>query len=94
MRTPIMLCLGAALLAGCATPAERAAQMQEEMKTAMFVYGPACSKLGYNTNSDPWRDCVLSLSTKEDMERYGYPHYYAGYGRSHWGFGAGWGPYW
>jgi len=88
--------LAALMLAACATPQERAVQMQAEIDRMMIIYGPACSKLGYQTNSDQWRSCVLQLSTKEEIERYGYPHYYAGYGygRSHWGFGGRWGPYW
>ena len=29
------------------------------------------------------------------LDRYGRnPHYYAGFGRRHWGFGGAWGPYW
>jgi hypothetical protein len=82
------------LLAGCTTPQEHAAQLQAEMDHLVMVYGPACSKLGYAPNSDPWRNCVLQLSTKEDIQRYGYyPAYSAGYpsGRWHGGF---WGPYW
>lgn len=94
MRIFIMMCIGAALLAGCATPAERSARMQAEMDRMIQVYGPACSKLGYTTNSDPWRNCVLQLSAKDELDRYApYPHYYAGFGRPYWG-GAYWGPYW
>lgn len=94
LRTRLLL-LTAVLVAGCATPEERAARMQAEMESMMRVYGPACTQLGYSANSDQWRDCVLRLSAQEDMERYGRsPHYYAGYGPSHWRFGGFWGPYW
>ncbi len=86
--------MAALLLAACATPQERAVTMQAEMDKMMLIYGPACSKLGYTTNSDQWRGCVLQLSTKEEIERYGYPSYYAGYGSRHWGLGGRWGPYW
>ena len=94
MRYTITICLAALALAGCATPEQRAANMQAEMTQMMTIYGPACARLGYAANSDQWRNCVLQLSEKEDAERYGYPHYYAGYGRSRWAMGGMWGPYW
>ena len=81
-------------LAACTTPQQKAAQMQAEMERDMVVYGPACGKLGYSANSDQWRQCVLQLSAKEDMQRYGDPSYSAWYGRHHWGLGGRWGPYW
>ena len=59
-----------ALLAGCATPAERAAQMQREVDEMIQVYGPSCEKLGYQKDTDPWRDCILRLSAKDSYERY------------------------
>jgi hypothetical protein len=34
-------------------------QQQAEVERMMAEYGPACTQLGYATNSDPWRDCVL-----------------------------------
>ncbi len=82
------------LLAACSTPEQRAAQLQADIDRMMVQYGPACTRLGFAVNSDPWRSCVLQLSAKDDAERYGYPHYYAGYGRSRWSFGGFWGPYW
>lgn len=81
------------LLAGCTTPQQQAANMQAEMDKMMLVYGPACSKLGYATNSDQWRGCVLQLSAKEDIERYGNPSYFAAYGSRYWGMGTRWRPY-
>jgi len=60
----------AALIAGCATPAENAARMQREVDEMIQTYGPACERLGYKNDSDPWRDCVLRLSTKDSYERY------------------------
>lgn len=61
-----------ALLAGCAslTPAERAAQMQREVDEMIQVYGPACEKLGYKADTDPWRECILKLDTAKNLERY------------------------
>lgn len=71
MRAFIFFTIVAAL-AGCATPAERAAQMQREVNEMIIVYGPACEKLGYKADSDPWRDCILQLNAKETYRR-GYP---------------------
>ena len=65
------LVLGAAVLvAGCATPAQRAAEMQSEVDEMVVVYGPACEKLGFQNASDPWRNCVLGLSAQKARERY------------------------
>jgi len=43
------------LLAGCATPEQKADKMVER-------YGPACSKLGYQADSDKWRDCIVAMN--------------------------------
>ena len=69
MRTLIILALSA-FIAGCATDAERSAQQQREMERMMAVYGPACQKLGFNADSDRWRDCVLRLNAQDSFERY------------------------
>jgi hypothetical protein len=94
MRRLLLVCAGALVLAGCTTPEQKAANMQAEMNRMMQIYGPACSRLGYAANSDQWRDCVLSLSAKEDANRYGYPSYAVGFGRRHWSMGGYWTPYW
>lgn len=91
MRKLMVFAVGALLLAGCATPQERAARMQAEMNEMMVVYGPACTRLGYAANSDQWRSCVLQLSIKEEAERHDH-HWSVGYGRGRWG--GYWGPYW
>jgi len=57
-------------LAACATPGERAAQMQADIDEMIQVYGPACEKLGFQRGSDAWRDCVLRLDTREEHRRY------------------------
>ena len=68
MRT-FMLWSLTALLVGCATTAERSAQAQRDVDEMIAVYGPACEKLGYKGGSDVWRDCVIRLSTKDNLER-------------------------
>lgn len=92
MRTSMLLPV-ALLLAACSTPQERAAMKQAEMEHDMVVYGPACVRLGYQPNSDQWRNCVLQLSTRDELQRYyTYPSY-AGYGPGYWP-GGYWGPRW
>ncbi|MDF3831908.1 hypothetical protein P3W85_02900, partial [Cupriavidus basilensis] len=73
MRTLMYLTL-TALLVGCTTQAELTAQATREVDQMIQVYGPACEKLGYRSNSDPWRDCVLRLDAKDTTDRYNsYP---------------------
>jgi hypothetical protein len=96
LRFPHPIATGALLCAvlstaACTTPQERAAQKQAEMANLMAIYGPACSRLGYAVDSDPWRSCILSLSTKDDLQRYGS---YPGYGPGYWGGGGYWGRRW
>ncbi|WP_082439499.1 MULTISPECIES: hypothetical protein [unclassified Massilia] len=95
LRLPSPAATGALLLlslaaSACSTPQERAAQKQAEMANMMTIYGPACSRLGYAVDSDQWRNCILSLSAKDELVRYGSsPGYYPGYWR-----GGYWGHYW
>ena len=78
-------------LAACSTPQQRAERAQAEMAEQMTVYGPACSRLGYAQNSDQWRQCVLQLSTREEL-RY-TNSYYAGWHSYPWRGAGYWGPY-
>lgn len=94
MRQLIIAAASALLLAGCTTPQERAARMQADMDRIIVEYGPACVRLGYQANSDQWRNCLLQLSTKDDIVRYGSTQFYGYYGRPRWGAGGMWGPYW
>ena len=57
-------------VAGCATQAECAAQVQHEVEQMIELYGPGCEKLGYKSDSDPWRECVLRLAQRDDRYRY------------------------
>ena len=68
-QIPMIVAL-AALLAGCASTAERAAQMQAEIDEMVAIYGPACEKLGFVGATDPWRNCVLGLGAQKSRERY------------------------
>ena len=64
MRTLLYLAT-ALLLTGCATPAERAAQIQREVDEMIVVYGPGCERLGYANGTDEWRSCILRLSARD-----------------------------
>ncbi|GAB3465045.1 hypothetical protein GCM10027321_29620 [Massilia terrae] len=69
MRTSMALTL-ALLLGGCATQADRAAEQQREVDEMIAVYGPACQKLGYQADTEQWRDCILKMDTKNAIERW------------------------
>lgn len=61
----------AVLLAGCATPGERAARVQQEVEEMIAVYGPACERLGYQADTDAWRDCILRLNQGDRLDARG-----------------------
>ena len=93
MRPLTTFAASALLLAGCSTPQERAARLQADMDRVIVEYGPACSRLGYQANSDQWRNCLLQLNTNDEIIGAGYStRLYGGWGRSHWGGGGVWGP--
>ncbi len=56
-------------ISGCATQAERAAAVQRDVDDMVAVYGPGCEKLGYKSDTDPWRECVLRLATTDRLDR-------------------------
>ena len=70
MRTFVTSMLVAVLAAACTTQADRTARMQREVDEMIATYGPACEKLGYQRDADPWRDCVLRLNAKDTVARY------------------------
>lgn len=54
--TAMMLTL---LVVGCATnPQAEQQKATELMQYKIHVYGPACEKLGFTKDTDPWRECV------------------------------------
>lgn len=50
----------AVLLSGCS--AQEVAKRDAER--AISTYGPACEKLGFSLNTDPWRDCIIRMSDR------------------------------
>jgi hypothetical protein len=89
----LITCVIALALTGCASPQERAAQAQADAEQMMTIYGPACIRLGYAAQSDAWRNCVIALSTKYDLQHYGPPAGYYGWGPGY-ARGGWWDPYW
>lgn len=62
MRTLAIFCILS--LAACATPEQRADE------TAAFIaesYGPTCVKLGYATESEGHRNCMLQMFNTDQL---------------------------
>lgn len=57
-------------LAACATPEERAAQVQADVERMIAIYGPGCERLGYKPETDVWRDCVMRLAARDERRYY------------------------
>jgi hypothetical protein len=95
MRTLLLLSLAASALclSACSTPQQRAQRQQADMERMMIEFGPACQRLGYTANSDPWRNCIIQLGVKDEIDRYGTSTYLHGGwgGRGSWGGGGWWG---
>lgn len=49
------------LLAGCATPQERAQRV-------VARHAPVCEALGFQRGSDQWRQCVLTRISQEQAD--------------------------
>ncbi|MDB5840993.1 MAG: hypothetical protein JWQ23_2945 [Herminiimonas sp.] len=73
------------VLGGCASESELAAQKQREVDHMVRVYGPACNKLGYTPDTDPWRNCIVQLDITDRLDRPGYPLTASCYGRFRFG---------
>ena len=67
MQRYCLLLLLAVLMAGCQTPAERAAVVKKDVEEMITIYGPGCEKLGYAKDTDPWRECILRLRAHDDI---------------------------
>lgn len=48
------------LLAGCATPEQRADRM-------ISRYGPICERIGYPSGSDKYRDCIVQMNSSNEQ---------------------------
>ncbi|MFZ2161014.1 MAG: hypothetical protein WAW02_02240 [Sideroxyarcus sp.] len=68
MLRNVLMVLILAALSGCMTQAERIAAAQTEVDDMINVYGPACVKLGFAKDTDPWRDCILRMRAHDDVQ--------------------------
>jgi hypothetical protein len=71
MRAYMLMTASVVCLLGCASPQEKAMQKQAEMDRMMAEYGPACVQLGFAANTDPWRNCVVQMATRNGTYRGG-----------------------
>ena len=70
LHKPLLAAVLAALLASCATtPEERRANAEREANRLKEEYGQACERLGYQTESDKWRDCLLTMENQRLMQQ-------------------------
>ena len=94
LMLPAAVLASALLGTACTTPQQRAERAQAEMTQLIAIFGPACTQLGYAANSDPWRECVLHLSTRDELHRLGNNSgAYGAWGPGYWRGGGYWGPY-
>lgn len=63
----ISLVLPLAFLAACATPEQRGAYIAEHIEK---TFGPTCKAIGYQPDTDKYRECKLSLFNA-DTQRVG-----------------------
>jgi len=75
----IAVLAAALLLAGCATPQQRAQEMAAYIEEN---YGPTCVTLGYKPDTDAYRNCMLSMYNTDQVRN-------AGWGTPGWGVGWG-----
>lgn len=72
-----------ALLAGCASnPIAEQDKAVKLMEYKMQVYGPACEKLGFEKDTDVWRECILREYEQTIMQQqyqWNYPYYWSPY---------------
>jgi hypothetical protein len=78
----------ALLLASCATtPEERRANAEREAARLKENYGQTCERLGYQAETDKWRDCLLEMESQRliqqqmmmDRMNWYYPGFYSPY---------------
>jgi len=84
---PFLIAVSAlALLSGCATMEQEAARQEQEMGRMIYVYGPACQRLGFAPDTDQWRNCVIGLGQMDAMYYYGNSYYSGSPGWRYYGY--------
>ena len=82
MRKTIALIslLSALFVSGCATnPQAEQQKASKLMEYKIHVYGPACEKLGFTKDTDPWRECIQreyeqTLIMRQPYNYWDYPY--------------------
>lgn len=70
MKPILSLLLATLLLSGCATTPEQArANAEREAARLKQAHGQTCERLGYEIESDKWRDCLLELENQRLMQQ-------------------------
>ena len=65
------------LFAGCATnPQAEQQKASQLMEYKIQVYGPACEKLGFTKDTDPWRECIQREYEQTLIMRQPYNYYW------------------
>lgn len=73
--------------AGCASnPQAEQQKATQLMQYKIHVYGPACEKLGFTKDTDPWRECIQreyeqTLIMRQPYNYWDYPYVTPYYGR-------------
>ncbi len=81
MNTPriLLMCLVGIVVTGCASdPVAEQNRATRLMNYKIQVYGPACEKLGYAKDSDPWRECIqreYEQTVMRQRSQWNYPSY-------------------
>lgn len=57
-RVAVLLCLMPLFAACVSDPVAEQKQATERMAHKIQVYGPACEALGYENDTDAWRECI------------------------------------
>lgn len=69
----------AAMLAGCASdPVAEQNQATKLMEYKIQVYGPACEKLGFERDTDTWRECIqreYEQAILRQQRQWSYPYW-------------------
>lgn len=77
MNRLLPMVLVSALLAACATtPEQQRAYAEREANRLRQAHGQTCENLGYQPETDKWRDCLLQRESQRLMQQnYWYPGY-------------------
>jgi hypothetical protein len=57
------------MVAGCESPAQKAALFEKNYERNVQIYGDSCEKFGFKKDTDAWRHCVMTATP------YGYIHH-------------------